>query len=271
MGIRDIIKAVESKDPDKLKAQLGPMAEGESSTSLPFEPYCKRCGDTGWIPAPPREANGTTYTFDTPCPCKEAKRMRRIAEQSGLKAAMDVMTLNTFVQDAPFRKAMHEKAVSFLESQGSEWLYIGGQPGSGKTHICTAVCVELMEKGIPVKYMLWTDESLRIVSSRTDSEEQEALLEPLKSVPVLYIDDLFKGEVDREKRLNPSPASQKLAFEILNARYSRNLRTIISGEWNLEQLLDIDQATFSRVYQKCTDKYRMYITPGKEKNWRLRT
>jgi len=262
MSKQDLILAVNNKDAAELRRILG--TESESSTSQSSEPYCRRCNDTGWVPAPPIEANGTTYERYAPCQCVETKRMRRIAEQSGLKAAMDVMTLNTFVQDAPFRKAMHEKAVSFLESQGSEWLYIGGQPGSGKTHICTAVCVELMEKGIPVKYMLWTDESLRIVSSRTDSEEQEALLEPLKSVPVLYIDDLFKG-------LNPSPASQKLAFEILNARYSRNLRTIISGEWNLEQLLDIDQATFSRVYQKCTDKYRMYIAPGKEKNWRLRT
>jgi DNA replication protein DnaC len=267
MSMQDLIAAVESKDPEKLKAFLGPITEGERLTSPSCE--CVRCGGTGWIPAPDKEANGTVYTMYAPCPCVEARRMRKIAEQSGLKAAMDVMTLKTFEQNAPFRSTLFKLAVDFLASPGKEWLYIGGQPGSGKTHICTAACVELLERGIPVRYMLWTDESLSILANRMDSEESAELLEPLKTVEVLYIDDLFKDE-KKDGRLSPSPASEKLAFEIINARYTRKLRTIISSEWDLETLIDKDQATFSRVYQMCTDKYRRYIAPDKAKNWRLK-
>lgn len=269
MSMQDLVMAVNNKDAEALRRILG--TESENSTSQFSEPYCRRCNDTGWVPAPPIEANGTTYERYAPCQCVETRRMRRIAEQSGLKAAMDVMTLNTFVQDAPFQKAMHDKAIAYLASDDGEWLYVGGQPGSGKTHICTAICVELLERGIPVRYMLWSDHSKRIKADINNPDALDELLEPLKSVQVLYIDDLFKGELDRDGNLAPSPASVKLAFEILNARYARNLRTIISAEWDLERLVDVDQATFSRVYQKCTGKYRMYIAPDKTKNWRLRT
>jgi DNA replication protein DnaC len=92
--------------------------------------------------------------------------MRRIAEESGLKAAMDTMTLNTFERTKPYQKALYNTVEQFINSPGKEWLYIGGQPGSGKTHLCTAACVELLERGIPVRYMIWPDESIRISANR---------------------------------------------------------------------------------------------------------
>jgi DNA replication protein DnaC len=71
----------------------------------------------------------------------------------------------------------------------------------------------------------------------------QAKIKKLKRVPVLYIDDFFKG--------GASDADIKLAFEILNARYNDTaLRTIISSEIDLDGLMRIDEAIGGRIYER---------------------
>ena len=60
----------------------------------------------------------------------------------------------------------------------------------------------------------------------------------------------------------------KLAFEIFNARYITGLRTVISCEWDLLDLVDMDQGTFSRVYERCR-KFVVCVAPDRSKNHRL--
>ena len=72
-------------------------------------------------------------------------------------------------------------------------------------------------------------------------------MKPWKTVEVLYIDDLFKTEQGR----NPTTADVNIAFEILNYRYRNpELITIISSERTIQDIVKIDEAVGSRIFEK---------------------
>ena len=65
------------------------------------------------------------------------------------------------------------------------------------------------------------------------------LLTPFKTVPVLYIDDLFKTEAGKL----PTTADVNIAFEIINHRYiNPDYITVISTEKTMDELIAIDEA-----------------------------
>ena len=108
--------------------------------------------------------------------------------------------------------------------------------------------------------MLWRDESVKLKALVNDDAEYYEAITPWKRCRVLYIDDLFKG--------GASGPDTKLAFEIINFRYNDpKLRTIISSELTVHQLMQLDEAIGSRIYQKTKG---FYLEFGKGKNWRLR-
>ena len=146
------------------------------------------------------------------------------------------------------------------------WLYIGGNPGSGKTHICTAVCGELMKHNIDVKYMQWVLDS-RALKFMDDPEEYELEIQKYVKPSVLYIDDFLKQKyVDNPKFTD---MDIKIAFSILNERYYKNKPTIISSEWDLtEQLMDADEAVFSRVYER-SKGYMVMVDRKRSSNYRM--
>lgn len=155
------------------------------------------------------------------------------------------------------RTNIKQTAIRFA-NENSGWFYIAGQPGSGKTHICTAICARLIDRGKDVYYMRWRDES-RLLKSLINSEALEEPLDKLKSIYVLYIDDFFKG--------GSNEADIRLAFEIINARYNNSkLRTIISTELTLEEILQVDEALGSRIYERS----RGYVMTAPNENFRLR-
>jgi DNA replication protein DnaC len=143
---------------------------------------------------------------------------------------------------------------------------------SGKnTYLYSNIAGELLCRGKSVRYMLWNDESVRIKAAIHDEFEYAKLIDPLKRVSVLYIDDLFKPvQNDTGERKQPNPGDIRLAFELLNFRYIHpNLITIISSEWTMDELQDIDPAIGGRVYQRSKD-YCLTISHDESKNYRLR-
>ena len=199
------------------------------------------------------------------------KRAEARIRASGLARAMKEQTFNTFEVDTDTRKAMKAmgwKYVDAILNKGeTPWLYIGGNPGSGKTHICTAICGELLRNGKAVKYMQWVDEARKLKRMVNDEDFDELLGEYLDA-EILYVDDLCKG---RWGEFEPTDAEIKMAFSIFNGRYIRNMPTIITSEWSLtEDLMAKDEGTFSRVYEKVKNGFAMNISRTRENNYRLR-
>ena len=175
---------------------------------------------------------------------------------------MDMLENYTFEKyETPeeWQEIAKKKAINFVTNGSGKWFMISGTPGTGKTHICTAIAGELINAGKEVKYMLWRSEAPRLKAYINERDTYEKEMDFLRKVDVLYIDDFFKGTI--------SEADINLAFELLNNRYnSRKLITIISSEKTVEQILDVDEALGSRIYERS----KGYCLKMPSKNWRLR-
>lgn len=188
----------------------------------------------------------------------------RTIEKSGLSEAIKRLTFDSYQTPDKWQKTIKDKAVEFCKSD--RWFYIGGGVGSGKSHICTAITADFLSRKIPSRYMLWRDEVSRINALATSDEERQYLLDPLKTIKVLYIDDFFKkkrGEQQTNGEINT-------AFEIINYRYINRLTTIISSELSIEDVCTIDEAVGSRIYEMCKPNYAISIDRDAAKNYRLR-
>ena len=231
---------------------------------------CPKCKNKGMICVIDTAYNNIPSTRYVKCSCSEARMNLRRIKASGLEDELKRCTFENFNTDEPYQKMMLEKVKEFLNDQEPSWLFLGGQVGAGKTHLCTAVCgVLLMERQIPVKYMLWKEESTRL-KALINSEDYAEEVNKYKTVPVLYIDDFFKKQRSLDKISIPTEADVNLAFEIINARYlDKSKITIISCEWTLEDLLSFDEATASRIYERAK-KHWISIKRDPKFNYRIR-
>lgn len=193
------------------------------------------------------------------CKCIEVRKSIRLIKEAGINPAY---TLKNFKVSSDWQRSLLATANRFLLSPDC-WFFAGGQVGSGKTHICTGVVRELLQKGVPARYMLWRDAAVKIKAVVGKPEEYAALVEPLKTIEVLYIDDFLKSNSD------PTPADFNLAFEIINARYNRKLVTIISSEYFLDEITEMDEAVGSRIYERSAGCL-VNIGRDSRRNYRLR-
>lgn len=222
---------------------------------------CEKCGNWEFVWV---VHDGLRMTRE--CECKTARNNFCRVRKSGLSAMLEKSTFESFQTISEWQKIMKEKFLQFCRDKDRGWLLVSGQPGCGKTHLCTAAAGKFIRAGADTRYMRWVDESTALKSYINDDYEYRKRIDPLKTCKVLYIDDFWKTQAGK----SPSPADVKLAFEILDYRYCNpGLVTMISTERTVQDLIDIDQAVGSRIYEK-TKKYCLEFSYSPDKNWRLR-
>lgn len=225
---------------------------------------CPKCLNRGNV-ADVRE-DGTVFFRE--CGCMKIRRCIWKMEASGLKNVIREKTFDAFQDVEPWQTAIKQGAQSFT-NKPEGWLLFCGQSGSGKTHLCTAVCRNLLLAGAEVRYMPWRDDVAALKSMSLDSERRQETIDGLKKAPVLYIDDLYKTGRAADGSTNPTGADISLAFELLNYRYNNHLITIISTEKAPEELVQIDEATGGRIVEAARE--RTYcIKRDFARNYRLR-
>ena len=197
------------------------------------------------------------------CECQKIRKTIYLLKESGIKEHLTTKTLDTFIAKEKWQGGIKAQAEVYLRDKENKWFFIGGQSGSGKTHLCTAICMELMKRGNSLIYMQWLDASRALKSASNEFYFGE-LIKKYKDVDILYIDDFFKVRAGTE----PTGADIKIAFELLNSRLSRDKVTIISSEFTLRELAKFDEATMSRINEKAKP-YVLAINKDTSKNQRL--
>ncbi len=197
------------------------------------------------------------------CECSAKRRSMRYLARSGLSQVLDTYSWDTWECREPWQQKVLDSARDYAEHPEG-WFLAAGRPGTGKTHICTAICGELLRRGREVRYLLWREFTTQAKAVLTDDEAYRDLVEPMKRVPVLYLDDLFKTGKGQE----PTAGDCNLAFELINARYADPKKlTIISTELSVPAILDIDEAIGSRIYERAKGHY---ADLSGRKNWRMK-
>lgn len=225
---------------------------------------CPKCLNRGSV-AFARE-DGTIFTQD--CDCMKIRRCVWEMEKSGLKNIIKEKTFEAYSAAEPWQKAIKDGAMAFADKLEG-WLLFCGQSGSGKTHLCTAVCRHRLLAGDEVRYMPWRDKVAELKAMSLDSERRGEIINGYKTAKILYIDDLYKVGRAADGSSNPTGADISLAFEIINHRYINHLPTIISTEKTPQELVEIDEATGSRIVEVAGGNVYS-IARDQKRNYRLR-
>lgn len=219
---------------------------------------CEKCKNArGWF-----IVGKDGYEYWQECECMNTIRYISMLKNLGLGEEIFKFSFETYQIEEEWQKHIFEKAKKFID--GGKMFYIGGQVGSGKTHICTAIINELLKSGKNCSYRIWADIVTKLKQTTyEDIKKYEQYLDELKTIPVLFIDDFFKN--------SPTEADKDKAFQFINNRYLGNNITIISSEKSFNELLQIDEAISSRIYQKANNgEFVLSIDKDIKKNYRLK-
>lgn len=197
----------------------------------------------------------------------EKKKIERLFRFSQITDEFRKMTLESFdtLERPQIIVDAFETALEYVESFESlkrnrqNSMALLGVPGTGKTHLLTGVSNELIKNGVSVLYFPWVE---GFNGLKADFDLVEEKINKLQSVPVLYIDDLFKG------RREPTEFQKEQFFAIVNYRYLNNLPILVSSEWDFDQICGLDMGSGSRLYEMCKD-YTVIIKGGIHLNYRL--
>ena len=194
------------------------------------------------------------------CECYKREQTLKLWASAGLTTDLKTRTFETYKPyNADTSKAKGIAAI-FAKDFKSESIAFIGQPGSGKTHLGMAIMLNFLEKGIQTVYFAYREEITRLKQNIMDQEIYQKEISKYKHCNVLFIDDLFKGKV--------TDSDIKIMFEIINHRYINRKPVIISSELTIDMLLDVDEATGSRIFEMCRD--HLVEMRGKENNYRMR-
>ena len=258
---------------DRIPADVMPMSNkqrleelaksyNEKQGSLKFFD-CPKCKNKGYIQVVKYCEFYKDYSdFMVECECMGKRKTMSKALNSGLGEYLD-KRFNDYVVSNEWQTNIKAKAIEYCRSDNKYWFITLGQSGAGKTLISTIIANHLLLKhDKTVIYITWTDfiSKLKRDIMSDNSNEVSNYLDDIKQVEVLYIDELLKKYNDTDL---------KYIIEIINYRYTNNLKTIISSERTIDELLEIDEATFGRVIEKA-DRFIINIPKDKKKNYRLR-
>lgn len=189
------------------------------------------------------------------CKCMKSRRALRYVKSLGLLDDVKKYNFDTFKAYDDPTKRMKAAAVEYAKHPG--WLYLGGQSGSGKTHLAYAVFGSLVKQRRAPFWMRWIQDSqeLKQIIGETEYDMQIA---KLQKADVLIIDDFFN--------LPPTDADIRLARIIIDDRYANRRPTLITSELMIGEVEAYDDAIAGRI----AEMGEVFQIAGKDHNYRMR-
>ncbi len=219
---------------------------------------CEICKGVGFIISKDKK----NRTCSRHCDCFNKRWSMEQFKKSEIGNKNDY-TFENYKLDEEWQKDIYQMANEYVKNYKDNWFYIGGQVGAGKTHICTAILRNIGDiENITFKYIK-CDEELELLKQEAFDENNKYMtrLNNLKTIGLLYIDDFFKKE--------PSKADIAKIFDIINYRYVNNKNCIFSSEHMLYEILNIDEAIGSRIFEKAKN-FKIDVDKDPTKNFRLK-
>ena len=255
-NLKDLIKSSVSYDPksvDKFIEELReePMFKGyniNSSNANLFNvsresfKHCKNCKG---LEECPNTVKGFNKVYDPESDtliAKECKFKRILAKREYDSRLFKTLfmpdnilnyTLDEYSTNTEARKKALAMATKFITSfkEETKGIYLNGFFGVGKTYLLAATANELSKRGINVILAYFPDLVREIKNNMTNGTKLEEILNTLKTVDVLMLDDFGSENLSswlRDDILGP----------IINYRYEAKKPICISSNLNSNQLLE---------------------------------
>ncbi len=227
---------------------------------------CPICHNTGLL----YRRSETGELLSRECECKKERAKAKTEKNSGISRDAKIKTFDTYETTEDWQKNIKQRALQFTQGcvNGSlDWFFIGGQPGSGKTHLAKAIFNVLLGADKRVMYMSWKEDA-SLLKALLNSDGYKPLCDRYKKAEVLFIDDFLKTrrEADGTYRV-PTDGDINLAFEIIKYRDENNLVTVITSEFTANAIHSFDQSVGGRIQQR-TSQYGIRIAEDIKKDYR---
>ncbi|MEC2401571.1 ATP-binding protein [Bacillus subtilis] len=219
----------------------------------------------------PDKAREWKDTYSKQCECVKRKKIARLMAASGITEEFEMLLFRNFITNGKPQmiKDAYECAVEYfkdfenIKGERANSIALLGQPGSGKTHLLTAIMNNLIKKkSIHCMYFPYVE---GMGDLKNDFDQLETKLDAMRKVDVLFIDDLFKPvyantKDGRVKKPRATEWQVEQIQSVVNYRYLNHKPLLISSELTTDELLDVDEALGSRIHQMC--KYYTVIIQG---------
>lgn len=237
----------------------------DGSIDQPEATYdCPQCKDEGGTIK--RDKDGVErWVF---CECWKQKQTKRLFKSSQITQEFQKLTFQGFVTNG--RPEVVEEAflaakhyfMNFrdIREKRENSIALLGEPGSGKTHLLMALSNNLIKRGVRVQYFPWV-EGYNDLKNNLDLLDEK--IYQMQTVPVLFIDDLFKG------RREATNFQIEQLFAVVNYRYLNHLPILVSSEKDIDEICEIDMGIGSRIYEMCKD-YTVVLKGVPGLNYRIR-
>lgn len=268
----DLAKYANMTEKERIESNVQAFNETEGDKHLLDGYNCDICRNKGFISVmrTRQDLRGNDIYEEclTECKCTKVRKSIMRMKRSGMEELFKKYKFENYTITEPWQKMIQEKAQNFANNPAPVF-FIGGQSGTGKTHLCTAIARQLLFDGNELRYILWRDESVKLKSAVNNDEKYQSLISELKRVDVLYIDDFLKVPIGHDTS-KPTSADLAVALEIINNRYNAKLITIISSEWTIKDIIEMDEALGGRIYEMAGAEYSANIGKDTKKNYRIK-
>lgn len=194
-------------------------------------------------------------TYSQRCSCIELKKAERLMKASEITESFKQLTFSNFdtnkddlILEAYDCALEYFQEFGAIKKERSNGIALLGQPGAGKTHLLTAISNNLINRlHVSVLYFPFIE---GMDDLKDNFDQLEAKLERMKKVEVLFIDDLFKPTAGKPRATEW--AIEKM-YAVINYRYLNHRPILVSSELNVDELVRVDEALGTRIYQMCRD------------------
>ncbi len=224
-----------------------------------FAYKCKICKDTG-------------YVGNKKCRCFSQKMIDKFYEFSNLKNVLNKQNFSNFKLDyfptdisddrgISSRKNMeyiYKRSIYFIDNfkKLSINILMTGEPGLGKTFLCSCIAKEVMDKGYTVLYLTSAQLFKQVEKARFDDSSKKISNDYIN---MLYdVDLLIMDDMGTEFSTSVTDAE---FFNIVNTRIMEERSTIISTNLNLKNFGD---HYTKRVVSRLVGSYEQWYFFGRD-------
>ena len=203
--------------------------------------YCRKCpGIKKCKKDNPYLITKITYSYNivdnnlVPCP----EILKRVSfERQFLVRDFEDDWLETLMSDIDKSKSKTEAMevyMKYLKNESTDWIYLTGGIGSGKSYFAAALSIDLAKRALKGKSPIcFINSSTRFLElsdlNKQKSDDFKKKLELYSTVPVLIIDDFGHG-------LRNDFIRDAIINEIITTRCNKKLFTIITSNFTLGEI-----------------------------------
>ena len=203
--------------------------------------YCRKCPgikkckkDNAYVISKVTYSYGVVENQLVPCP----EILKRVSfERQFLVRDFSDEWLDVIMSDVNKSKSKTEAMevyMKYLRNESTDWIYLNGGIGSGKSYFAVALSIDLAKRGLkgksPICFINSSQRFLELSDlNKQKSDEFKKKLELYSTVPVLVIDDFGHG-------LRNDFIRDAIINEIITTRCNKKLFTIITSNFSLDDI-----------------------------------